>query len=157
MRLRDDRRALESLPLRLMIVAVVAAMSIVPAADALESLQDRDFLSRAGLMMDKVVWAAQALSMQGPGASRTVEVDLSSEGSLSAARLTIGDAPGGPCGNAVVLELTSGAKLVRLAQDPPAWMTSAFGSGLVIEPARFSLSMEAEFLDGTCVVTVEVV
>ncbi len=157
MRLSHDQRALESFPLRLMIVAVVAAMSIMPAAEALGSLQDRDFLSRAGLMMDKVVWAAQALSMQGPGASRTVEVDLSSGGSLSAARLTIGDFPGGPCGNAVVLELSSGAKLVRLAQDPPAWMTSASGGGLEVESSRFSLFMEAVLMEGSFLVSVEVV
>lgn len=156
MRLSGDQRALESFPLRLMIVAVVAAMSIAPAAEALESIQDRDFVSRAGLMMDKVVYAAQMLVMQGPGASRTVELDLSSEGGLSATRVTVGDAPGGPYENAVVLELSTGAKLVKLAQDPPAGMTSAYGRGLEVELCRFSLVMEAFISDGECLVSVGV-
>ncbi len=156
MRLSGDQRALESFPLRLMIVAVVAAMSVAPAAEALESIQDRDFLSRAGLMMDKIVYAAQMLVMQGPGASRTVELDLSSGGGLSAIRVTIGDTPGGPYGNAVVLELSTGAKLVRLALDPPAYMTSAFGQGLDVESCRFSLAMETLISDGECIVSVGV-
>lgn len=156
MRLSRDQRALESFPLRLMIVAVVAAMSIVPASEALESLQDRDFVSRAGLGMDKVVYMAQMLIMQGPGALRTVELDLTSEGTLSAVRIVIGDVPGGPYGNAVVLELSSGAKLVRLAQDPPACMTSTFGQGLEVKSCRFSLVMETVLSDGVCLVSVEV-
>lgn len=156
MRLSGDERALESFPLRLMIVALVAAMSVVPAAEALESLQDKDFLSRAGLMMDKVVFAAQMLAMQGPGASRTVELDLSSEGGLSAARVVIGDAPGGPYGNAVVIELSSGARLIRTALDPPASMTSAHGQSLEVESCRFSLVLDAVLSDGECFVRVEV-
>jgi hypothetical protein len=157
MRLSRDDRALESLPLRLLIVAAVAAMSVVPAADALETLQDRDFLSRAGLMMDKVVHAAQMLSMQGPGASVTVELDLTSEGGLRAVRLVIGDEPGGAYASAVVLELSSGARMVRQALDPPTSMTSVFGHGLDVGSQRLSLRMEARLSGDYCVVYVEVV
>ncbi|MDQ1371759.1 MAG: hypothetical protein QG582_674, partial [Candidatus Thermoplasmatota archaeon] len=57
---------------------------------------------------------------------------------------------------AVVLELSTGAKLVRLALDPPACMTSAFGQGLAVESSRFSLVMEAFISDGECLVSVGV-
>lgn len=157
MRISSDERAVESFPLRLMVVAAVAAMSIVPAAEGLEALRDRDFLSRAELAVDKVVRTAQLLSMEGPGAARTFGLDLSSEGSISAVRLVIGDVPGGPYASAVVLELSSGAKLVGVAHDPPAAMTSPFDIGLVVASDRFSLAMEAVMSDGACVIRAEVV
>lgn len=152
-----DHDALESLPLRLLIIALVAGMSVVPAAQALEALEDRDFLSRAGIVMDKVVHTAQMLSMQGPGASRTVELDLSSGGSLRAVRLVVGDSPEGPYANVLVLELSSGAKMVRMALDPPVRMSSQFGAGLEVGSERFSLRLETHMADGPCIVLVEVV
>jgi hypothetical protein len=157
MRLREDCEALESLPLRLLIVAVVAAMSVAPAASALEALQDRDFVSRARLAMDRVVNVAQMLSMQGPGAARTVDVDISSEGSLRALRLSVGDRPGGAYASAVVLELSSGGRLVSIAGDPPVRMCSGSLEGLEVTAERFSLRMEASLVGGVSMVVVDVV
>ena len=157
MGISSDDDALESLPLRLLIVATVAAMSVVPAAEALDTLQDRDFVSRAGLTMDQVIHTAQMLSMQGPGASRMVEVDLSSDGSLKAVRLVVGDIPEGAYANALVLELSSGGRIIRTAQDPPVWMVSPSGDGLEVTSERFSLRMEARLSGDRCIVSVEVV
>ena len=157
MSISSDDDALESLPLRLLIVAAVAAMSIVPAAEALDTLQDRDFVSRAGLTMDEIIHTAQMLSMQGPGASRTVEVDLSSDGSLKAVRLVVGDDPDGAYTNALVLELSSGGRIIRIAQDPTARMASPSGDGLEVTSERFSLRMEAHLSGDRCIVSVEVV
>ncbi len=156
MAIRDDE-ALESLPMRLIVVAVAAAMSIIPAAEALETLQDRDFVSRARLTMDNLVGVAQMLSMQGPGAARTVDVDLSSEGGLRALGLRVGDVPGGAYASAVTIELSSGASLLRLAQEPPVAMVSSEGGTLVVEAERFTLRMETALLGDERVVTVEVV
>lgn len=156
MRLSRDEGALEALPLRLMIVAVVAAMSIAPAAEALEVLQDRDFVSRARLAMDRVVHTAQMLSMQGPGAARTVDMDLSSEGSLRALGLVVGDRPGGAYANAVVLELSSGGRLISLATDPAVDMCSVCLQGLQVDSERFSLRMEVRQAGGDLLVCVGV-
>lgn len=157
MRLKEDLAALESLPLRLLIVAVVAAMAVAPAAGALEALQDRDFVTRSRLAMERVVHAAQMLSMQGPGAAQTVDLDLSSEGALRALRLRVGDAPGGPYANAVVLELSSGGVFISLADDPPVSMCSSSLGGLEIAAERFSLRLEARMTGGACLVVVGVV
>lgn len=157
MRLNADDRALESLPLRLMVVAAVAALSVAPAVEALDTVRDRDFVARAGLTLDRVVRTAQAVSLEGPGSVRTIDVDLSSEGSLRAARLSIGDCPNGSSACAVVLELSTGVKLVKLAQSPWAAMTSSAGGCLEVTSERFSLRMEAVLGRGACVVSVEVV
>jgi len=152
-----DDEALESLPMRLMVVAIAAAMSIVPAAEALETLQDRDFVSRARLTMDRIIGAAQVLSMQGPGAARTVDVDLSSQGGLRAVSLSVGDGPGGAYANALVLGLSSGASLVALAQEPSVAMSSETGATLVVSTDRFCLRMEARLVGDERIVSVEVV
>lgn len=157
MGLSADARAVEALPMRLLVVAVVAAMSVVPAAQALETLNDRDFLARAELAADKVVAAAQMLSMQGPGASKVLELDLSSDGGLRISVMTVGDALGGPRASAVVLELSSGARIVRSAEDPPVSMTTDQGSGLEVRSDRPLLWMEAVAQGDWCAVVVGVV
>lgn len=157
MRLSADARAIEALPMRLLVVAAVAAMSIVPAAQALQTLDDRDFLARAELVAGKVISAAQMLSVQGPGASKVLELDLSSDGGLRLSRMTVGDAPGGPCASAVVIELSSGARIVRLADDPTVAMTSDHGTGLEVSSDRPRLRMTAVAQGAWCSVVVEVV
>lgn len=157
MQLRNDARGLESLPMRLMVVAVVAALSVLPAANALDNLRERDFVTRLGLAADTVAASAQALSMQGPGAARTLTLDLSSEGGLRMTRMVIGDVPGGPSSCAVVLELSSGARIVRLAEDPPAFMTSADSQRLEVVSDRPSLKMHVIAYEDWCAVVVEVV
>lgn len=157
MRTGRDDSAVEALPLRLIIVAAVAALSVVPAAEALEAMHDRDFVSRAGLLLDKVVRAAQIVSLEGPGSARTLELDFSSEGSVRAVLLSIGDDPGGARSCAVVLELSTGARLVRVAESPSAAMTSSHGGCLEVSSEQFSLHMEAALGQTACIVLVEVV
>jgi hypothetical protein len=157
MPLRNDIRGLESLPMRLMVVAVVAALSVLPAANALESLQDKDFLTRAGLAANAIVTSAQILSMQGPGAARTLTLDLTPEGGLRVSKMLIGDIPGGPSSCAVVFELSSGARIVRLAEDPQAVMTSAAGRQLEVVSDSPALRMRAVAYEDWCAVVVEVV
>lgn len=149
-----DDRAVEAIPLRLMVVAAVAAMSVLPAAQALETMNDRDFVSRAGLLLDRVVRTAQVVCLEGPGSARTVDIDLSSDGSVRAVMLSVGDEPGGPGACAVVLELSTGAKIVRLAQSPGVAMTSPLGGSLEVRSERFSLRMEAAPSYSVCTVSV---
>jgi hypothetical protein len=75
MRLKLDIGALESLPLKLMIVAMVACMSVIPAGQALDELRDRDYVARAKLQLETVISAAQMLMIDGPGGVRTLRLD----------------------------------------------------------------------------------
>ncbi len=132
MSLGRDTRGLESLPLKLIIVAVVATMSIVPAADALNSLRDKDFIRRAEAQLDELVWTAEVVSMEGPGSSRKVSLDFGSDGRLAFDRLTLGDHRDGPNSTAVVLTLSTGASLVRIADMPLAPMGGPDGEAVVL-------------------------
>jgi len=146
MTLRADHTGLESLPLKLMIVAVVASLSIIPAAEALENLRDRDFVNRVGLQLDRIVSTAQLLAIGGPGGARTIRLDFTGEGSLAFERIVIGDAEGANM-SSVVLRFTNGAVMIKTCTDPPAWMRTKEGSGLLIESPFSELSMSAQ-IDG---------
>lgn len=147
MALRDDCSGLESIPMRLMVLAVVVSMSIVPAARALESFEEREFLIRAGAELDRIVFAAQALTIQGPGAARTLDIDLSGGGSLRFESVTIGDGPSGPNTSSVVLRLSTGTSIIRMAREPAAIMTGPGQKALVLTDPRFELHLSAR-MDG---------
>ena len=124
MHIASDDQGLESLPLKLMVVAIVASLSIIPAADALDNLRARDFARRADLQLAQVVSCAELLTVAGPGNVRTISLDFSGHGKERFSRLLIGDALDGPNRSSVILELREGDLMVRSANQPPAMLCS---------------------------------
>ncbi len=157
MAFKDDRDALESLPLKLAIISVVASLSVVPAGQALESFRNRDFVNRAQLELESIISTAQVLMLEGPGAVRTIHIDLASAGRLDFHTLVIGDAKGGPNMSAVILVLTSGGTLVRIAAEPEVWLRGSDGGALTITSSRFDLRLSTQLVDHAAFVLVEVV
>ena len=155
MRLHRDCAGLESIPLRLMIVAVAASLSVIPASHALQGLENRDFVRRAGLGLEMIISTAQTLTTEGPGSVRTVSLDLRGDGSLRPDCLTIGDRAGGPNASSVVLSFDSGASIVRSATDPPAMITGAGRTALVTSSLLLDLRMSAMLENRTVCVLVE--
>ncbi len=125
MHLARDVQGLESLPLKLMVVAIVASLSIIPAAEALDSLRVRDFMRRADMQIAQLVSCAEMLTIDGPGNVRAFSLDFSGHGKERFSRLMIGDSLDGPNRSSVVLELRGGGFIVKSALNPPAWMCSA--------------------------------
>jgi hypothetical protein len=150
-----DARALEALPLRLLVIAIAAGLSVVPAAEALESLRDRSFLQRCEIQLDAIIGTCQMISMEGYGAARTVSLDFRSEGRLRMASLMIGDSWGEPGMTSVVLELTSGGKMIRTISEPAVWLTSAGHEGLRIDSESFSLRLTVGFPGSVPVIVCE--
>lgn len=143
MAIRDDCRAVESLPLRLMIVAVVVCLSVLPAAEALDTFRNRDLIRRAALELDEIMAVAQLMAIQGPGNVRTLAVDLRGDGSLRFDTLSIGDSEDGPNLSSAVLRFKNGAALSRAALEPPVWLRSASGSALTVDSPVFELRLES--------------
>lgn len=150
MSLANDIRGLESLPLKLMIIALVASLSIIPAAEALDALKNKDLLNRVELQLERIVSTAQVLTIEGPGSARTIEIDFSSDGELSVERAVIGDGAGRSNMSSVVVRFTNGATMVETCTDPSVWMRARDGSGLVVESPRWELRMSAH-IDGAAV------
>lgn len=156
MTLGSDVRALESLPLRLMIIAIVAGLSIGPAASALHALEDRNFLHRCDIELHRLICASQAVAMEGVGSARTIEVDLSSDGRLRVASVSMGDEWGGPWMSSAVLELSSGRQVIRSASEPSVWIASADLDRMVVSSERFRAWLHCDLLDGRPLVICEV-
>ena len=156
MRLRHDRSGLESLPLKLMIVAVVASLSIIPASEALDSLRVRDFARKAELQLDLVIGTAQVVGIEGPGSVRTLDLDLDGGTRMRFASLSIGDHRGGANMSSVVLRFVGGGLTVRSASNPPVWMTGLDGESLVIDTPIFKLTLSCVLDNRTCSILLEV-
>ncbi len=156
MSLRHDRSGLESLPLRLMIVAVVASLSVIPASETLDNLQARDFARRAGLQLDLIIGTAQAVGIEGPGSARTLDIDLDGGTRVRFASLSLGDHRGGVNMSSAVLRLVGGGLTTRSASDPPVWMTGIDGESLVIDKPTFKLLLSCTLDNRTCSILLEV-
>ena len=157
MSLSRDCAGLESIPLKLMIVAVVASLSVIPASHALQGLENRDFVRRACLELEMIIATAQTLTTEGPGSVRTISLDLRGDGSLRPDRLTIGDRVGGPNASSAVLRLGNSATIVRSATDPPAMIIGPGWTALVASSFVLDLKMSAMLGNRTVYVLVEVV
>ena len=157
MRRRFGTDALESIPLKLIIVAIVASMSVVPAAQALVGLEGRELVRRAEMQLDKVVTVAQVLTVQGPGNVRTLEMDFRSGTKLSFLELRAGDRLGGPNASSAILVLSNGGIMTRIARAPECSMCSTDLTAFVAYQPLFDLRMTAVLDNRTTVVMLEMV
>jgi len=157
MTVRWDSEGLESIPLKLIIVAVVATMSVLPAAQALSGLESRDFVRRAGVQMDRLATLSQVLTVQGPGNVRTVDLDFSSESRLAFEQFMFGDEPRGANESRVMLVLNNGGIIVRLASEPPCTICAEDRGPFVSNQATFSIRMTSVFEDNRTIVLVGMV
>ncbi len=153
----DDLDGLESLPLKLAIVAVVATLSVLPASQALAGLENREFARKAELQLNLIVTTAQVLTVQGPGNVKTISLDFESHGELGFDRLTVGDRPESANSSAVRLTLNNGAVMARTATDPPCVLCSGSKTAFVSMQGAIDLRMTAELDGDTTVITVEAV
>jgi hypothetical protein len=156
MSFQGDIGGLESLPLKLMVVAIVASLSIVPAAEALEGMRTREFFRKAELQLATIVASVETLVVGGPGNVRTVSLDFRGDGKVRFSSLAIGDARDGANISSIILELASGALMVRMADQPPAWMCSSAGDRLLITSPTVDLRMSSCLSDEINYVLVEV-
>ena len=153
---RDDN-GLESLPLRLMIVAVVAGMSIAPAAEALKTLTSQSFLQRCEAELEGLIRSSQSVLMEGAGSSRMLGLNLASDGHVRVEMVAIGGERGSPYMACVMLHLSNGNSIIRSAIAPPVWLASSDLGRLEVASDRFDLSLTWSLHESGPVIVCEVV
>jgi len=156
LRIQADRRAVETIPLRLMIIAVVAGLSVIPAADALDALRDRSFLDRCAVQMESLIATAQVVAMEGVGSRRSLELDLRSDGGVRLDTLRVGGGWTDQYMSSVVLELSSGRVMSRQADEPFVWLCSPSFGPLTTRSTVLTVSLTASESDGRRLVICEV-
>lgn len=154
---RSDTQAVETIPLRLMIVGVVIALSVLPAAQALDTLRNSNFFDRALQQIEAVADAAAIISIEGPGSVRTLSLDFSSNGELRFSSLSIGGPAGSPNSTMMLLTLSNERELARTVSADGTHVCSRERSSLQISIAQFALRMSAQFEKGEFWIQVEVV
>ncbi len=152
-----DIAGLESLPLKLMIVGIVATLSIIPAGEALANLKNRDFVRRAELQLEKIATSAEILAIGGPGNVRTFSLDFTGQGSMRFERIVIGDERDGSNISSVVLHLRDGAIMARSANEPATWLMGPDGERLELTSPVFDLRMSCVVKENANCVIVEAV
>ncbi len=133
--------------MKMMIVAIVASLSIVPAAESLSNLRTRDFLNRVELQLESMISTVQQLTIGGPGGIRTIELDFTGKGKVAFESISIGDRLRGPNMSSIIVRFTNGAVLTKTSSEPPVWMRQESGQGLIVESECFDLKMSA-LIDG---------
>ena len=154
--LQEDEEGLVSLPLKLLVISVVATMSIIPAADALESMHYKEFVSRCSAQLQGIIRTCQLLSVEGPGAARGVTLDLRSQGTPGMACLSIGGGYGRPGMCSAVLELSNGNRIIATAEQPSVWICSEELEVLLVYSCLLELRFECTIVPGGVCVTVKV-
>ncbi|MCU0860337.1 MAG: hypothetical protein MUE55_07125, partial [Thermoplasmata archaeon] len=119
-------------------------------------LRDKDFLRRAEAQLEELVWTAEVVSLEGPGSSRTVVLDFSSDGGIRFDRLTVGDHRDGPNQTAVRLVLSTGSSIVRITDMPPVPMSGPDGGAVVVQSTTATMTVRCAIEDGVQRVLVEV-
>jgi hypothetical protein len=157
MNLLEDRNGLESIPLKLMIVVIVASLSVVPAGQALEGFRNRDFVARAELALESIISTAQSLMIDGPGGVRTLHLDFEGAGHTRFESVSIGDCRGGPNMSAVILHLAGGASIIRTATEPEIWIRAPSGGALMITYPVCDLRLSTQLSDRAAFVLAELV
>ncbi len=155
MPIASDDRGLESLPLKLMVVAIVASLSIIPATEALDSLRGKDFERRAEVQLAQIVSCAKLLAVDGPGNVRSIALDFSGQGRERFSRLLVGDALDGRNSSSVVLELCGGGVIIRSVDQPPARLCSSQGGRLEISSPITGIRMTSVRADNSIFIVVE--
>src|SRR3990172_977257 len=105
------------LPLRLLVAAVVAGLTVPTILGGLSAYETAHASRTAEVAIDAVVRVAQRLYLAGGGAQEVV-VDLRGGVTAKVEYVRIGDSPGGPRAPSAVYKLTGQSEVFLLAEPP---------------------------------------
>ena len=153
---RWDHRALEGLPLKLLMISLLLALTAPAVLRCMDSYESTTSRSLVVAEARHIVDAIEEVQTAGEGNRRTITVTLPPERVQSSLALEIG----GPLGNASSMSvrcLCQGQMLSTLVlEDPPARVTAVGGSALRLEAGLHHLSLSYEFKDGQSVIVAAV-
>lgn len=129
------------LPLRLLVAAVVAGVTLPSIFGGLSLYELQDASRRAVEAIDAIVRTAQRFYFAG-GGGEDVRVDLTGGVTASVEYVRVGDVPGGPRAPSAAYKVTGQGEVFVLA-DPPVPMSGDDGA-LVLGPGRHSVRVAYE-------------
>jgi hypothetical protein len=152
-----DRRALEGMPLKLLITSLVISLTAPVVAGSLDSF-DRS-TARSSLIVEgsQLGRAIEEVMSSGEGNRRIVDVNVLSGEAKWPMRLEIGGPLDDP--SSLTIRCTNGDLSFHniVLHDPPARCCGTNGQAVVLEVGQYKLSIECIPSDGRPVVRVAIV
>lgn len=153
---RWDRRGLEGLPLKLLIMSLLLSLAAPAVLGSLDSFERSTARSHLTSEASRLAGELEELRSAGEGNRRTLTVSLPASLSAYSMALEIG----GEVGNVSSLIIRCSSQDVvfytAVLDDPPARMTSSEGKTLRLEAGEHHVSAECLRLDGRIVIVLSV-
>ncbi|MBI0584677.1 MAG: hypothetical protein ISF22_10695 [Methanomassiliicoccus sp.] len=151
-----DRRALEGLPLRLLIMALLVSLTLPVVLGSMESYERTTARTRLAAEAERVGGVIEEVMSAGEGNRRIVTVELPESLAKFSMRLEVGGAIGSA--ESLTVRCLEGGAVFRniVLEDPPARTTTADGRGMVLEAGMYRLAVECVRADDRAFVLVSV-
>ena len=153
---RWDRRALEGLPLKLLIISLLLSLTAPAVLKCMDSYESTTSRSLVLAEARRIVTTIEEVQTAGEGNRRTITVTLPPERVQSSLALEIGGPLGNPSSMSVRCLCQGRVVSTLVLEDPPARVTAVGGSPLRLEAGYHHLTVSYEFKDGQSVITVAV-
>lgn len=153
---RWDRRGIEGMPLKLMLIGLMVSLSLPAVIGSLDSYEESVAKTSLRTSAEELAAAATEVFVAGEGNVRTLTVEFSPSASRGDGRIEVG----GPLSGAASLGVRCmyGGAVFHTAymSDPPVRLVTAGGT-LSVGPGPTEIALSCVRTDGRLVVLAEVV
>ena len=154
--LAGDRRALEGLPLKLLIMSLLISMTAPAVMGSLEGYERSITKSEMASEANRLAQIIQEVLSAGEGNRRSIIVELPTASSRYDMALEIGGGIDNASSYSVRCLEGDGVFATVVLDDPPARTTTLNGSPLRLDAGTISLMLECARIDARLIVVVEV-
>jgi hypothetical protein len=152
---RPDRRALEGLPLKLMIISLLLSIAFPLVLGSLAQYESTVAGAEVRSQAERIKAAASSAYISGPGNVRTVRVELPQSDVAGRACLELGGAYNDP-GSMRITCVVDGIVNEVLLDEPSFRIVTPNGSRITVGPPVVTVVLECAEIGGRIVVVAEV-
>ncbi len=152
-----DRRALEGMPFRLLIMALLISLTVPVVMSSVESYERATARSVMAAEAGHVVVAVEEVMSSGEGNRRIVSISVPQSADRFLLAIEIGGALGSTSSLSVRCTCDGVPFKTLVPESPPARMVSAGGEALRLDAGEHLLAIECVRMQGRTVAVVEVV
>ena len=142
--LRSDNSAVEGLPIKLIITAIVLAITVPIIFASLRSYDRASVEQQLASEIDRFIGLVQLTYTAGPGNSALIEFDVPSGTFTRVERISFGDAPGGAMISVIEYEIRGASPVPVVVESPNVPMMCS--GNITFEIASGSYDIVAECL-----------
>jgi hypothetical protein len=144
MTLNSDSSAVEGLPLKLIITALVLSITIPASVNALQAYDRMQAQENVRNEVEHLIISARQVYLGGAGSQRVIEFNPDGGMFYHLDWVSIGDAVGGQNESAIFYRFEDGSTKVILISNPRVALRGEGGGGVRIGPGRHQLVLQSK-------------